>query len=1099
VTFLLSDIESSTRLWEQAPEAMPRAVADSYAILDEAVAAHRGVRPEEQGEGDSVVAAFARASDALAAALQAQRALRAHAWPDGLELRVRIALYTADAQLRDEGNYFGVALARCARLRAIAHGGQTLLSRATHDLVVDRLPTGAKLVDCGVHRLRDLGRPEHVYTLAHPELLSAPGPLRSLDARPNNLPGQLTSFVGRARELDEARGAIGETRLLTLTGAGGVGKTRLALQVAADALDGFGDGVWWVQLAALADPELVGEALAAALGVRPLPKQTALQACCTYLGRRRALIVLDNCEHLLAACAGAAEALLRACPDVTVIATSRTPLGVAGETDWRVPSLSLPGRDRGREPIDALAQSDAVRLFTERASKVRPRFAVTNDNAPAVAQVCRELDGLPLAIELAAARVRMLSLEQIAAGLGDRFRLLTGGTHSALPRQQTLRASMDWSHELLSEQERVLFRRLSVFAGGFTLDACEQVGAGDGLERTAILDLLASLVDKSLIVAEDHGPAMRYRLLETVRHYAAERLAEAGETETTRARHVDAFLALAESGAKELEGAGQRTWLGGFDADAANLATALDCAADADGERARRLCAALTLWWRQRGLYTAAEQGFGRALESGDAAPSALRARVLWGRAHVLFFAGSYEVAVTVAQSALTMAQEVGDQRAVCRALADIGAIRFQPDPIGARPGLARACEVARACGDQWCLIYALMYLAVSYVVSDEYDEAERRLGEMLLLGERHGLRNVVALTLWGMSTACLMRADLPRSAELAERSLAAAQEIGDPVVTGFAQAQLAQLDLVQGQAAAAVARLEASRERAVAAGSGLLLPYTETFLAAARAVTGDLDAACTALDWVIASRADQGRALAFAMLDLADLLRVAGDCPGAETRARQAREIGDRLGNPLVVAWSADVLGRLAIARGEYGEAEVLLHEALARRVEHRLRLHLPQTLDALAEVAAGLDSHEEAARILGAAQRARADLGLVRWAPDEPRLAQLEHALRAELGDDAFHAGAELSLEEAVAWLRRARGERKRPQRGWESLTPTELQVAQLVAAGLTNPQIGERMFISRGTVKVHLSHIFGKLGIATRAELAAEATRRSADATS
>ncbi len=417
VTFLLSDIEGSTRLWERDPEAMGVAIPAHYAVLAEAIGRHGGVRPVEQGEGDSVVAAFSRASDAVAAALDAQRAMAAQAWPDGIELSVRIALHTAEAQLRDEGNYFGAALNRCARLRAIGNGGQTLLTRGVHDLVVDRLPEQAELVDLGTHRLRDLGRPEHVFGLRHPELPAGDVPLRSLDALPNNLPVQLTSFVGRERELAELGDVLEATRLLTLTGAGGCGKTRLAAQLAADSLDRFGDGVWWIDLAPLADPGAVGPALGDAIGVKPLPGATTLQAVVSALAESAALVVLDNCEHLLEECAATAEALLRGARAVTVLATSRAPLGVEGETVWRVPSLSLPS-ELAVEPVAAVAQSDAVALFIERAVKVRPNFVVDAGNAPAIAQICHDLDGIPLAIELAAARARVLGVDQIAAAAG---------------------------------------------------------------------------------------------------------------------------------------------------------------------------------------------------------------------------------------------------------------------------------------------------------------------------------------------------------------------------------------------------------------------------------------------------------------------------------------------------------------------------------------------------------------------------------------------------------------------------------------------------------------------------------------------------------
>jgi predicted ATPase len=399
--------------------------------------------------------------------------------------------------------------------------------------------------------------------------------LRSLDVVPNNLPDQLTSFIGRDDELREVSHLLAVTRLLTLTGAGGCGKTRLAAQVAAETLERFPDGAWWIELASVSEPDGVGVALADSVGVRPLPGQSSLDAAVAHLAGARALIVLDNCEHLLDACASTTETLLHGCHELVVLATSRAPLHLAGEHAWRVPSLSLP-QDLASEPLVALAHSDAVRLFIARALQVRPNFAVTVDNAPSIAQICHDLDGIPLAIELAAARVRVLSPDQISAGLSDRFRLLTGGSRSVMPRQQTLRASVDWSHELLRENEQTLFRRLSVFAGGWTLTAVEEVCAGGGIDRLAILDLLTSLVDKSMVSVEERNAGMRYRLLETVRQYALDRLTLSGEREAVRTSHRDAFLALAEEIAPRLHGAGQRGWLDELDVEAANLGLAIE-------------------------------------------------------------------------------------------------------------------------------------------------------------------------------------------------------------------------------------------------------------------------------------------------------------------------------------------------------------------------------------------------------------------------------------------------------------------------------------------------------------------------------------------
>jgi len=1095
VTFLLSDIERSTRLWEAAPEAMARAVPLHYAILSEAIARRGGVRPVEQGEGDSLVGAFSRASDAVAAAHDAQRELLAHVWPDGAELRVRIALHTAEAQLRDEGNYFGVALSRCARLRAIAHGGHTLLSRATSDLVLDALPEGASLVDLGMHRLRDLGRPEHVYGLVHPDLPAVAGELCSLDALPNNLPDQLTSFVGRTRELDEAWRALHATRLLTLTGAGGCGKTRLALQVAADSLDAFPDGAWLIELAPLADEQLVSAALAAALGVRPAPGVSALQAVCSHLAERRALVILDNCEHLLATCAVTAEAILHAAPAVTVLATSRAPLRVAGETDWRVPSLSLPSPTREAEPVDALAQSDAVRLFIERAAKVRPNFAVTNANAPAVAQICHALDGIPLAIELAAARIRVLSAEQIADGLCDRFHLLTGGARTALPRQQTLRASVEWSHALLSGDEQVLLRRLGVFAGGFAFDAVEDIGAGEGIDRYAVLDLLGSLVDKSLVVAEEHGPAVRYRLLETVRQYALERLADSGEADAVRDRHRDAYLALAERAAPDLETARQRDWLNTLHAEAANFAAAIERATTTDPERALRLCTALTHLWRAHARYAEADAAFGRALDAADAMPSVWRARASWGRAFLAIYAGDLAAGEVHARVALELAETVGDDATIARALTAIGIRELYAAPATARSGLERAIEHARRAGDEWALVEATGQLASSYLFQGQHAPALRITAEIAELTERIGHPQQVGLRWLTVGLPAFVDGRFEEARTASERARATSDATGEPGLATIADALLGQLDVVTGEPERALARMLPRLERCIATGAGLAATPAIAAIGFAELSLGRFDAATQRLEQAIAGSAYNVFIGSWASFLLAECRRLSGD-PSAAASAERGRADCAVYGNKPQAACAGHTLGRLAAARGAWTEAEQYAHELLAVCIETRQTLWLSLGFDALAEAAAGLGSPTEAARLLGIADAVRAQQGTVRFMPEHEHWAALEAALREQLGDEGYDAahteGLVLARDEAIAWTRRARGERKRPPGGWESLTPTELRVVALAAEGLTNPEIGERMFISRGTAKTHLAHVYAKLDVKNRSQLAALATQ-------
>ena len=483
VTLLLADVEGSTRLWETQPEEMAAAVARLDQAVSDAVHAHDGVRPVEQGEGDSFVIAFGRASDALACALNLQRAPLA-------PIRLRIGMHTGEVRLRDEGNYVGPTINRTARLRDLAHGGQTVLSGATEPLVVDQLPDGVSLIDLGTHALRDLPRPERVVQLCHPDLRSDFPPLRTPETTVSRtLPAQLTSFVGRQAEMSNLRHALAGNRLVTLTGAGGVGKTRLAVQVAADLASDFADGVWYVDLAPITVPEVVPLTVARALGLPDQPGRSTIDTLLRFVRDRQMLVVLDNCEHLLEASAAVVVELLGGAPGLKLLATSREPLLVTGEATWQVPSLSL--------------GDDAVELFSDRARLAQADFTLTDENTTAVAEICHRLDGMPLAIELAAARVRALSLTDIVDSLHDRFRLLTGGSRTAVRRQQTLRASMDWSHALLTDTERILFRRLAVFLGGFDLDAARAVTGADQLQRYQVLDQLTLLVDKSLVVAEN--------------------------------------------------------------------------------------------------------------------------------------------------------------------------------------------------------------------------------------------------------------------------------------------------------------------------------------------------------------------------------------------------------------------------------------------------------------------------------------------------------------------------------------------------------------------------------------------------------------------
>jgi predicted ATPase/class 3 adenylate cyclase len=538
VTFLFSDIEGSTQRWDRDREGMQDALRRHDALMQTAIAKHDGY--VFKTIGDAFCAAFARPEDAVAAILDAHRALAAEDFSRIDGLRVRAALHTGTADER-EGDYFGPALNRIARLLVIGHGGQVVVSGVTTDLVQGALPPRASLRDLGEHRLRDLARPEQVYQLVSPDLAADVPPLRSLDLFPNNLPLQLKSFVGRDAEIAEITALIEQHRLVTLVGSAGVGKTRTALQVAANLLDGSADGVWFIELAPLASGDYIPSTVAQALGLTLPSAGDAVENLVRAVKGKRALFVFDNCEHLIEPAARAISAILHGCPKVKVLASSRQGLGIDAEETYRMPSLEIPPVDTaGHLSAADATRSAAIALFVDRAAAVDKRFTLADENAAVVADICRRLDGIPLAIELAASRVRILSPRQLRERLDERFRVLTGGSRDVLPRQQTLRALIDWSHDLLDERERGLFRRLGIFVNGFTLEGAVAVGGGDGdgFDEIDVFDVLSSLVDKSLVLAEPAGDSVRYRFLESTRIYASEKLSGAGERELIADRHL---------------------------------------------------------------------------------------------------------------------------------------------------------------------------------------------------------------------------------------------------------------------------------------------------------------------------------------------------------------------------------------------------------------------------------------------------------------------------------------------------------------------------------------------------------------------------------
>ena len=871
------------------------------------------------------------------------------------------------------------------------------------------------------------------------------------------LPQELTSFIGREREVGEIQRLLRTTRLLTLTGVGGVGKTRLALRVVRDLAGAYPDGVCLVELAALADPALVPQAVASALGVREQPGRTLADTLIDVLRPRTCVLLLDNCEHLVTDCAVLADGLLRASPGLTVLATSREPLGISGETVWRVPPLGLPDASHEEAFADSasdLGRYEAVRLFEERARAALPTFELTDQNVQAVAQVCHRLDGIPLAIELAAARVRGLAPEQLAARLDDRFRLLTGGSRTALPRQRTLRALVDWSYELLSEPERILFRRLSVFAGGWTLEAAERVcdgvardegrgTSGDGLSspltpRPSPLELLLQLVDRSLVLVEQQSaqvggvPAVRYRLLETLRQYGAERLRDAGEEAVVRARHTEWCFALAEDAGSTLEGLRGGAWAARLEAEHDNLRAALGWSltegAEAAGPTGQRLAAALWEFWWLHGHLTEGSRWLAAALaiderSDGDIRP--VRARMFIGAGWLAALLGNAERVVALNEAGLAL-------------------IDPAKDPLFAS--------------------FAVVGLGVAAETRGAYTQATALYEQSLALAQESNSTGVAGWQLGNLGRMALIRGDYERATVLLEEGLSLQEKGRDRHAASWSLQYLGRVALHQGD-----------HERARA--------LFEEGLAAAREVGNKLG-------------------IAWSLGNLGRTARIQGDYARAtrllEESLSVCRDVGDRWG----AALSLGNLGRVALARNDYQRAAALFEEnlVLCRDLAGRER-RLTYALHYLGVVARELSQPERAARLFGAAQALREEAGRPMSPLDLAEHERQHDVVRRALGDEQFAAawatGQAMSLDEAIQYALTAPPTDGRPSATRDSatiesrpspLSAREEEVAVLLARGLSNRQIADELIISSRTAGTHVSHILNKLGLSNRSQIAA-----------
>jgi predicted ATPase/class 3 adenylate cyclase len=771
VTFLFTDIEGSTRLWEEHADAMRGALARHDEMLGAVVAAHDGHVVKTTGDG--LHAAFPTALEAVEAAIAMQLGLAAEPFDPSTPLRARIGVHTCEAQHRD-GDYYGSGVNRAARLMNVAHGGQIVVSAATSELVRD---TSVELVDLGEHRLRDLAQAEHVFEVRAEGLASGFPPLRSLDALPGNLPVQVSSFVGREADIDRVEHALGDARVVTLTGVGGVGKTRLAVHVAAEVIADYPDGAWLCELAGVSDPDVVWDSVATCLRVAPLPGRTMAESVLEYLAAKRLLLLLDNCEHLLAACAQLVDVVVHRCPAVSVLATSREGLALDGERLLAVPALGVPAS--GADALD-VARSAAVRLFADRATAAKDDFVLSDTNVAAMAVLCRRLDGIPLAIELAAARVRSMSPDDLVGRLDQRFRLLTRGSRAALERHQTLRNTIDWSYGLLDATERRALNRLSVFAGGCDLRAAEGVLADDEVEALDVVDWLSQLVDKSLVDTDDDPAtgAVRFRLLESIRQYAQEQLESDGETSELRRRHAEYYAAWSGESRTHLRGRDHQEWTDAAVRDVDNFRAVMDWAVEeGSADHALRLVAPMTV------LGAVGEPAMDWAVTACGLPGAAdhplypeVAAWASWGATRTVDF----ERAEAFATAARDAEERLGIRHpTVSRAWATLEF--FRGDLPRSRAFADEWIQLARHAGDRYELVNALTMLGGVLRLSDRVDDAVVTLEESVRIARDAGIDAALAFSLSFLAQD-LPGEDFERALAMLDEAIDVATRIREPM-----------------------------------------------------------------------------------------------------------------------------------------------------------------------------------------------------------------------------------------------------------------------------------------------------------------------------
>jgi predicted ATPase/class 3 adenylate cyclase len=1016
-TFLFTDIEGSTRLWDRAPADMASALPLHDGIILRAVGDHGGTLVKHTGDG--ILAAFDDPAAAVLAAVAAQHALNAGPWPGEAALRVRMAIHTGDAERRGD-DFFGPALNRAARILDASHGGQVLVSESAAARIGGTLPESITLRALGEHRLKDLARAETLYQVLAAGLRTEFPTLRTLEAVPNNLPIQLTDFVGRRMQLEEVTEQLRTHRLVTLSGVGGVGKSRLALQAAADLLDAFPGGVWLVELAALADPLVLPKAVAQAVGVREESDRPIVDALVGHLRSRRVLLVLDNCEHLIDAVASLAEQLLRFCPDLRILATSREGLGISGELLRQVPPLRAPEPDT---PFDRLEDFEAVELFLSRARSVQPDFELTSGNAAAVIEVCHRLDGIALALELAAARLRVLSVRQIAERLDDRFRLLTGGSRTALPRQRTLQATMDWSHDLLGVPEQVLFRRLAVFQGGFGVEAVERVCTDELVPEGHVLELVARLVDESLLVTEgsDH---LRYRMLETVRQYGQDKLAASGEADLVRGRHAEWVAYIADRVEEALRSTDQTAWVELLEAERGNVRAALLWADEAGAfELGLRIAAGMGRFWYLFGPYAEGRRWLGAMLAGADQRPSRRRAMALRWEGTLAWMQGRLDEAEAAAAAAMETAEQVGDgtTKALGRMLVGFVA-ESRGDAAAAASRFREALAELEALGEHYWASIVLTNLESVVRRMGDPEQSRALAEELVAAARRQGDGRLAGLAYTSLALNALHMGDVAAFRRHHATGLVELDRVGQQVWKTQSLVAAAYTAVVTGFPDLADELSASMVEEATVTHHPDSLAAMHTVRGVAAFYRGRWEEADRELQAAISLHVEHGapEAATDGQILRASVALGRGDVDRAIEHAANGLLAARSIGSRGLEVGALNALAAARLARDETDEAEGLARQAAILAGRSKDLAHLARSAETLAAVAARAGNAGRTIRLLASATYHRDRLRLVRSGPEQRQFDDTLDRARYLLGADEvarlWTEGACESLPELV-----------------------------------------------------------------------------------